>query len=198
MHLRRHPAQLRLEDLPHRRHRHFGDDVHPLRRGAPFRRIGPGEAGQFLFIRIRPRLELHIGDRYLPGIGIGPSDGRGQRHRGMGMQAVLDHAGVDVMSAPDDQVFGPARQPEIPVLVAAGQIAGQQPAILREQPLVMAFLLVTADHIRPLDGDNADFLIGAILGPAPLLVDTHGLHVLIGKADTDGADAPLAVRRVEG
>ena len=45
---------------------------------------GPGcEGRQLLFGRCHTGLELNVGDRQFPGVGIGAADGRGQRYRGM-------------------------------------------------------------------------------------------------------------------
>ena len=66
---------------------------------------------------------------HLAGVPVGAADGRRGTDRGMAQQRLLDHPGVDVVAAADDQVLGPAGQIDKAAGVHAAEVTGVQPAV---------------------------------------------------------------------
>lgn len=93
------------------------------------------------------------------------ADDRSLGHRRMLVEHFLDLAGIHVVTAADDQVFGPVDDVEIAVLVDAADVPGGQPTIgcdggpgrLREVPVAL-------HHVVALDLDLAG-LPGATSAP---------------------------------
>ena len=69
------------------------------------------------------------GHRQFARVGVGRAHGGAQVHGRVRAQRVLDHLGVDVVAAADDQVLGAAGQVQPPERVAKAQVAGDQPAV---------------------------------------------------------------------
>ena len=71
-------------------------------------------------------------------------------HPGAGGEGVLDGNRGDVHPAPDDEVLHPAGDPEVPVAVDAGEVAGAEEPVRGQERLVEGRLAVIADeHPRP-------------------------------------------------
>ena len=86
------------------------------------------------------RGEHDVGDGDLAGVPVRAADGRGGADRGVREQGVLDHRGVDVVAAADDEVLGPAGQVDVAVGVDRAEVAGVEPAV--------------ADHVPARAGDR--------------------------------------------
>ena len=87
-----------------------------------------GEGQQLGFGRAGAGLELHVGDRHLAGMRVGPADRGGDLHGRMPVQRLFDARRIDVVAAADDQLLLAAGQPEVAVRVLAAEVAGVQPA----------------------------------------------------------------------
>src|SRR5579862_502325 len=87
------------------------------------------ERQQFLLGRCCTGLELDIGDGKFARVGVWAAHGRGDLHRGMAMELLLDCRRIDIVAAADDQVLLAAGEPEVALRIAAPQIAGIEPAL---------------------------------------------------------------------
>ena len=88
------------------------------------------------------------------------ADHRGQRHRRVLAQAVLDLAGPDAVAGGGDHVVVSTDKPQISVVILATQIAHHQP-VADELGLGRLGLTPVLEHhhrIGPMDGDLADGL----------------------------------------
>ena len=70
-----------------------------------------------------------VGHRDLAGVPVGAAHGRRGADGGVAQQRVLDHPGVDVVAAADDQVLGPPGQVHEAAVVDLAEVAGVQPAV---------------------------------------------------------------------
>jgi len=86
------------------------------------------ELRQFLLGDLMPRLDLDKSDGHFAPVAIRNPDDRSSHDGGMGVENVLDLAGIDILAAADDHVLAPALNAAISVLVETPQIAGVKPA----------------------------------------------------------------------
>ena len=63
---------------------------------------------------------------------VGASDGDSGGDSGVAEQRFLDHSGVDIVPAADDEVLGPAGDVDEAVGVDLAEITGVQPAVMDE------------------------------------------------------------------
>ena len=138
-----------------------------------------------------------VGHRDLAGVPVGASDGRGGADGGVAQQRVLDHPGVDVVAAADDQVLGPAGEVHEAAGVDAAEVAGVQPAVtdgaVPADPGAAEAGVgdVAGEHGGPADGQHAG-LAGGAVGPRPVVADPDGLDLLPGQDAADRSGAFLA------
>jgi hypothetical protein len=110
----------------------------------------------------------------------------------MGEQGVLDHGGVDVVAAADDQVFGASREMDEAVVVDPRQIAGVQPAVdqlakaVQHVTVCAAVDHVTGEDCRAADRQVAD-LAGGQVGPGTVIAHSDGFDPLIRQPLPDRA-----------
>ena len=97
------------------------------------------------------------------------ADDRGQRDRLVGDQHLLDLARVHVEAAADDHVLGAVDDVVEAVLVAAGQVAGAEPAVAHHLGGRLGPVVVALHDVVAADRDLAD-LVGALDG-VPVVVD---------------------------
>jgi hypothetical protein len=62
---------------------------------------------------------------------------------------LLDRHRVDVVAAADDQVLGPAGDPQVAVVVEPAEVAGVDPARLDEGAAVVRLAQVAGEHAGP-------------------------------------------------
>src|SRR5437868_14417252 len=94
----------------------------------------------------------------------------------MGHEHFFDLAGVDVEPAPDDHVLRPVDDVVPPVGVAAGEVAGAEPALDDRLGGRLRAVIVAGHHVVSLHGDLADGLRGPLdLGP-PTGIGVYELH----------------------
>src|ERR1700688_1808851 len=86
------------------------------------------ELRQFLLGDLMPRLDLDKSDGHFAPVVIRNPDDRSSHDGGMGVENILDLAGIDILAAADDHVLAPALNAAISVLVETPQIAGVKPA----------------------------------------------------------------------
>ena len=150
---------------------------------------GPGT--QVLAGRVGARGERDERDRHLAGVRVRTTHRLRGGDRRVCQQHVLDDRRVDVVTAADDQVLGPADQVDEAVRVDPGQVPGVQPAVaqlaqpVQHRPVGSAAGDVAGEHARPADGQHPD-LTGRQLDPLTVGADLHGLHLLVGQALADG------------
>ncbi|MDT4856282.1 hypothetical protein FQZ97_906680 [compost metagenome] len=105
------------------------------------------------------------------------------------------------MAAADDQFLLAPGQPEIPVAVLPSHVAGVEPAlaVFQREPhaAVVLVLQVAAKDVGPTDGDDADLVGFAFAKIVALCVQSQHAHLLVRKAQPDGADARFAGQGVE-
>ena len=87
---------------------------------------------------VAPRLQLHVGDRQLAGIGVGLADHRGEADGGMLEDDLLDRRRIDVVAAADHEVLGAAGDPEVAVGIETAEVAGVDPASSTKAPWLCA------------------------------------------------------------
>ena len=138
-----------------------------------------------------------VGHRDLAGVPVGAAHGRGGADGGVGQQRVLDHPGVDVVAAADDQVLGPPGQVHEAAVVHLAQVAGVQPAVTDDavpaDPGAAESGVgdVPGEHRGPAD-DQHPGLARAAVGPGPVGADRDGLDLLPGQDAADRSGAFLA------
>src|SRR3984957_16071477 len=192
--------QRRLEQFPDDPRPPGRGDFDPLRDRRPFWNGPGGVLQQLLLGDCRPRLRLNVGDRQLAGVGVRTSDCRGHGDRRVRLQGVLDDLGIDVVSASDDELLLAPGQPKIAVGVAPAEIAGVEPAFavdVEKDALVVAWVEITLEDIRPADREDADLVDVGPSVKAPVAVKHDGRHPLIGDAQADRARTTFAGRRID-
>ena len=97
--------------------------------------------------RLRPQHDHGLG---LDQAVVLARDHRGDRHRGVGEQAVLDLARRDEDPADLEQIVGAAGEPQVAALVDVEQVAGPAPVAVERLPALVAILEVAVrDASRP-------------------------------------------------
>lgn len=116
---------------------------------------------------------------------VGPPDRTGPGHLGVAEDRVLDDTGLDVVTAADDEVLGPAGQPDESLGVDTREIAGVEPSV---DDLAEAVgdqsVRVAAGDVPGKDGGAADRqgvdLAGRQVLPGAVGVDAYRLRLLVG------------------
>src|SRR5580704_698311 len=121
---------------------------------------------------------------------VGAAYGRRRGDGGMGQQRVLDHLGVDVVAAADDQVLGPTGQVDEAAGVDLAQVAGVQPAAADGGlPADPGAAGAGAGHVAGEYGGAADHqhagVAGGAVRPRPVLADPDRLDLLSGQGAAD-------------
>ena len=117
-----------------------------------------GKLFQFFGCGTGAGLQADVYRRQFPGVGIGLTDCRHELNRGMAGEGVFDYAGIDIVSAADNDVLGPPGQPEVSVFVLSCEVAGVEPAIFIQHFAGGIFVLVAGKHIGPPDQQISDFI----------------------------------------
>ena len=116
----------------------------------------------------RPGDELDVDRRQLAGMGVRLADRAGEGDRRMLHHRLLDQRRVDVVAAADDQVLGPAGDPEIAVGVEPPEVAGAQIAAVGDDAAVARrFGVDVGVHAGVPHADLADLVGGALPQDAP-------------------------------
>ena len=92
----------------------------------PFTDMGQSIVHQFGLGRGRPLDQFDINAGHFARMGIGLANRPGKSHILVARQSLLDLGGIDVMAAANDQILGPAGDPQITVRIDPAQIAGAQ------------------------------------------------------------------------
>ena len=133
-------------------------------------------------------LEHHEGLDLLHLIGIGHADDAAHLHVLMGVQNVLQLAGIDVVAGGDDHPLGAALEVDEALVVHGAQVAGVHPG----QTVVMlpqgAGRLLGVVHVLLHDGGarQQDLALGAV-GHLLVGVRLHDLDIGVGEGQADGA-----------
>ena len=80
---------------------------------------------------------------------------------------LLDRHRVDVVAAADDQVLGPAGDPQVAVRVEPAEVAGVDPARLDEGAAVVRVAQVAGEHAGAVHRDDADLVDRAVAEKRP-------------------------------
>ena len=156
---------------------------------------GPGQ--QFGLLEPAGVHEDDVGDRDLAGVPVGAPDRHGGADRRVAQQPVLDHPGVDVVAAADDEVLGPAGQVHQAAGVDHAEVPGVQPAVMDDalpaDPGAAESGVgdVPGEHRGPADHQHPG-LAGAAVGPRPVGADRDGFDLLSGQDAADRSGAFLA------
>ena len=160
-------AKLRLEDLAHCGDRDRSRMITSL--GTPARSVIVDLANACSSsARCRvARTQGYVRDGKLAGVRVRLADRRGQLDRRMADHGFLDHRGINVVSAADDQVLLAPRQPEAAIGVLPREVAGVEPAVADPDAAVRFLVLVAGKDVRPLDDEMADLVDAAIARVRP-------------------------------
>ncbi len=118
----------------------------------------------------------------------------------MRLQRLLDLLGINIVTAADDQLFLASGQPEVTLRILTTQIARIQPALtidIDPQALVMTFLQIATEDVRSTDRDEADLIHVSVAQVSSRVIEQDRAHILVGDPYSDGADAALAMGRID-
>ena len=190
-------GQRGLELLAHRGDRDGVDLVDVLGPGGGLIDGGGGPGQQAGLVEPAGAGRDDVGDRDLAGVPVRAADSRGGGYGGVSQQRILDDPGVDVVTAADDEVLGPAGEVDEPAGVDPAEVAGVQPAVpddaVPAHPRGAQSRVgdVPGEHGGPADHQHAG-LAGAAVGPRPVAADLDGLDLLAGQGAADRPGAFLA------
>mmetsp|Transcript_18179 Transcript_18179/g.28470 ORF Transcript_18179/g.28470 Transcript_18179/m.28470 type:complete len:267 (-) Transcript_18179:5005-5805(-) len=141
----------------------------------------------------RPVDQLHIGARQLARMRVRLANSPRKSHRRMAHQRLFDLCRINVVPAPNDQVLGAARDPQIPIAVKAAQITGAQVFIVIIQVLVLfGFGICIAGPDARIAHANLTNLVHSRLNRAVRRALVN-LDIRIGERDPDRADFLLSI-----
>src|SRR6056297_1004682 len=142
-------AQVRLEDLANRGLGQLVQDLDMTRNRRALMDMHLAVLAQFLARNAAALDKLHIGAGNLARMRVGLANGAGDSHGIVGHQCLLDVGRIDIVPAPDDQILGTSRDPEVSVLVDPAEISGAQVFAMIVQVMVLGRLGIGVAHIDP-------------------------------------------------
>ena len=135
-------------------------------------------------------------DRHLSGVLIRHADGRADLHARKFIGDVFDRRRIDIVSATDDQVLGAAGQDQPLVFGEIADVAGHQPAIVRQNVDVVQRIDVAGKHLRPANDDQAARELGTLLHLLRALQGDDPGHC-IRRPEADAARKRFAATGIE-
>ena len=178
-------TKVRLEHLAHSGFWDFVYDFNMLRnRGALVNVLG-GIIQKLFFGDGRARHQFDISTWQFPGMRVRLANRARHCDGGVTRQGLFDLGRVDIVPAADDQVFGAARYPEVPVGVDPPQVTCSEEAVVVEQIGILIILCVSSsgEDARIRYADFADLI--RFTFPNAVVRSRQDFHVRIGKRNAD-------------
>ena len=180
-------AQLRLVRLSDCGQRDLVDDLDVLGGGGPLGHVGDRPGFELVGGEAAPARERDVRDGDLAGVRVGPTDGGHSGDRRVLEQRILDRRGIEVVAAADDQVLGAPGEPDEPIRVHGGQVAGVEPvvhdlAVGAQLRVGVASDEVAGEAVGTAEYERPDLAVRQERPLAGDLVDGDSARLLVGQA----------------
>src|SRR5579859_4142243 len=122
---------------------------------------------EFVQLLLGDGMALAQGDesfRHLALIGVGHTDHHRLGYGRMLVEGFLDHAGIDIVAAGDDQILDAVDQEDIAVLIDIADIAGPERSVDEDIGGLVGTAPIALHHLRPAHADLALLAPGQDLG----------------------------------
>ena len=121
-------------------------------------------------------------------------------HCGMPGQGFFDERRINIVAAPDDQIFCAPCNEEVTVGINPAKIASSQESLICKQADILGWIgICLSDHdARVRDTNLSDLVHVAFARDVAISVDRENAHIRIGEGQANRANFFITVGRVAG